>query len=149
MGLFIEHANYSHRRKYRRLANHYHRRKYRRLANHYHRRKYRRFATTGGDTGGSTTTEDDTGGSTITEDDTGGSDTIAAETPTDGAKLLLTVEPTAISEDAGATEVVVTATLDGLDGQVFDDDVVVLLTFDEDINGDGAVNGDDKAARTR
>ena len=52
----------------------------------------------------------------------------------------------AISEDAGATEVVVTATLDGVDGQVFDDDVVVLLTFDEDINGDGAVNKDDKAA---
>ncbi|MYC72694.1 MAG: hypothetical protein F4X17_18500 [Gemmatimonadetes bacterium] len=59
---------------------------------------------------------------------------------------MLTVEPMAISEDAGATEVVVTATLDGLDGKVFDDDVVVLLTFDEDINGDGAVNNDDKAA---
>ena len=66
---------------------------------------------------------------------------------TDGdAKILLTVDPTAISEDAGATDVVVTGTLDGLDGKVFDDDVVMLLTFDEDINGDGEVNGDDKAA---
>ena len=59
---------------------------------------------------------------------------------------MLTVDPTAISEDAGATDVVVTATLDGLDGKVFDDDVVMLLTFDEDINGDGEVNDDDKAA---
>ncbi|MXW80087.1 MAG: hypothetical protein F4Z57_14095, partial [Gemmatimonadetes bacterium] len=101
---------------------------------------------TGGDTGGSTTTGGDTGGSTTAGGDTGGSDTIAEETLTDGAKILLTVEPTAISEDDGATDVVVTATLDGLDGQVFDDDVVVLLTFDEDINGDGAVNNDDKAA---
>ena len=66
---------------------------------------------------------------------------------TDGdAKILLTVDPTAISEDAGATDVVVTGTLDGLDGKVFDDDVVMLLTFDEDINGDGEVNDDDKAA---
>ena len=66
---------------------------------------------------------------------------------TDGdAKILLTVDPTAISEDAGATDVVVIGTLDGLDGKVFDDDVVMLLTFDEDINGDGEVNDDDKAA---
>ena len=64
----------------------------------------------------------------------------------DDAKILLTVNPTAISEDAGPTDVVVTATLDGLDGQVFDDDVVVLLAIDEDINGDGEVNDDDKAA---
>ena len=101
------------------------------------------------DTGGSqsTPTEEDDGDSTSTEEDDGGSDTIAVETPTDGATILLTVEPTAISEDAGATDVVVTATLDGLDGKVFDDDVVVLLTFDADINDDGAVNGDDKAAR--
>ncbi len=102
------------------------------------------------DTGGSQSTpteeEDEGAQSTPTEEDTGGSDTIAAETLTDGAKILLTVEPIEISEDAGATEVVVTATLDGLDGKVFDDDVVVLLTFDEDINGDGAVNSDDKAA---
>ena len=92
----------------------------------------------GGNDGGSQTTS--------TEEDTGGSGTIAAETSTDGAKILLTVEPMAISEEAGATDVVVTATLDGLDGQVFDDDVVVPLTFDEDINGDGEANGDDKAA---
>ena len=64
----------------------------------------------------------------------------------DDAKILLTVNPTAISEDAGPTDVVVTATLDGLDGQVFDDDVVVLLAIDEDSNGDGEVNDDDKAA---
>ena len=75
----------------------------------------------------------------VTDDD--------ANIVTDGdAKILLTVDPTAISEDAGATDVVVTGTLDGLDGKVFDDDVVMLLTFDEDINGDGEVNGDDKAA---
>ncbi len=104
---------------------------------------------TGGNDGGSqnTPTEEDTGDSqaTSTEEDTGGSGTIAVET--DGAKILLTVEPTEISEEAGTTDVVVTATLDGLDGQVFDDDVVVLLTLDEDINGDGAVNNNDKAAR--
>ena len=117
---------------------------------------------TGGNDGGSqnTPTEEDTGDSqsTSTEEDTGdsqatstgendgGSGTIAAETPTDGAKILLTVEPTEISEEAGTTDVVVTATLDGLDGQVFDDDVVMLLTFDEDINGDGKANNNDKAA---
>ena len=64
----------------------------------------------------------------------------------DDAKILLTVNPTAISEDAGPTDVVVTGTLDGLDGQVFDDDVVMLLAIDEDVNGDGEVNDDDKAA---
>ena len=103
---------------------------------------------TGGNDGGSQTTSagGNDGGSqtTSTEEDTGGSGTIAAET--DGAKILLTVEPTEISEESGTTDVVVTATLDGLDGQVFDDDVVVPLTFDEDINSDGEANGDDKAA---
>ena len=64
----------------------------------------------------------------------------------DDAKILLTVNPTAISEDAGPTDVVVTGTLDGLDGQVFDDDVVMLLAIDKDVNGDGEVNDDDKAA---
>ena len=72
--------------------------------------------------------------------------TVELPPPVADAKILLTVDPTAISEDAGATDVVVTGTLDELDGKVFDDDVVVLLTFDEDINGDGAVNDDDKAA---
>ena len=66
--------------------------------------------------------------------------------PDSDAKILLTVDTTAISEDAGETDVVVTATLDGLDGKVFDDDVVMLLAFDEDINGDGEMNGADKAA---
>ena len=42
--------------------------------------------------------------------------------------ISLSVNPTAISEDAGATNVVVTATLDG---GVFDDDVVVLLVTDD------------------
>ena len=76
--------------------------------------------------------------------------TVVLENPSlavaDDGKILLTVDPTAMSEDAGATDVVVTGTLDGLDGKVFDDDVVMLLSFDEDINGDGAVNDDDKAA---
>ena len=71
--------------------------------------------------------------------------TVELPPPVADAKILLTVDPTAISEDAGATDVVVTGTLYELDGKVFDDDVVVLLTFDEDINGDGEVN-DDKAA---
>ena len=105
----------------------------------------------GGNDGGSQTTSagGNDGGSqtTSTGGNDGGSGTIAAETATDGAKILLTVEPTEISEEAGTTDVVVTATLDGLDGQVFDDDVIVPLTFDKDINGDGKANNDDKAAR--
>ena len=71
--------------------------------------------------------------------------TVELPPPVADAKILLTVDPTVISEDAGPTDVVVTGTLDELDGPVFDDDVVVLLTFDEDINGDGEVS-DDKAA---
>ena len=57
--------------------------------------------------------------------------------------IALTADPAAISEGAGTTDVVVTGTLDG---KVFDDDVVMLLTIDADINGDGAVNDDDAAA---
>ena len=43
--------------------------------------------------------------------------------------ISLTVEPAAISEAVGATDVAVTGTLDG---KVFDDDVVLLLTIDPD-----------------
>ena len=57
--------------------------------------------------------------------------------------IALTADPAAISEGASTTDVVVTGTLDG---KVFDDDVVMLLTIDADINGDGAVNDDDAAA---
>ena len=57
--------------------------------------------------------------------------------------IALTADPAAISEGAGATDVTVTGTLDG---KVFDDDVVMLLTIDADINGDGTVNDDDAAA---
>jgi len=45
------------------------------------------------------------------------------------ATISLTAAPTAINEDAGATNVVVTATLDG---KVFDEDVVLLLIFDNE-----------------
>ena len=48
------------------------------------------------------------------------------------ATISLTADPTVISEDAGATDVVVTATLDGLDGKVFDENVVLLLLFDNE-----------------
>ena len=57
--------------------------------------------------------------------------------------IALTANPAAISEGAGTTDVTLTGTLDG---KVFDDDVVMLLTIDADINGDGAVNDDDAAA---
>ena len=57
--------------------------------------------------------------------------------------IALTADPAAISEGAGTTDVTVTGTLDG---KVFDDDVVMLLTIDADINGDGTVNDDDAAA---
>ena len=57
--------------------------------------------------------------------------------------ISLTADPAAISEGAGTTDVTLTGTLDG---KVFDDDVVMLLTIDADINGDGAVNDDDAAA---
>ena len=55
--------------------------------------------------------------------------------------IALTAEPATISEGAGATEIVVTGTLDG---KVFDNNVVLILTIDEDINGE--VNDADEAA---
>ena len=67
----------------------------------------------------------------ITDDDTT-SDSITLE-----------VSPAEIKEDAGATTVTVTGTLNG---QVFDDNVVVNLVIDNDINDDGEVNDDDEAA---
>ena len=57
--------------------------------------------------------------------------------------ISLTAEPTTISEGAGTTSMTVTGTLDG---KVFDNNVVVFLTIDADINGDGTVNDDDAAA---
>ena len=51
--------------------------------------------------------------------------------------ISLTVEPAAISEAAGATDIAVTGTLDG---KVFDDDVVVSLTIDPDPK-DAAADG--------
>ena len=51
------------------------------------------------------------------------------------ATVSLTVNPSVISEDAGATDVVVTATLDG---KAFDEDVVVFLSIDSDENIDKA-----------
>ena len=53
--------------------------------------------------------------------------------------ISLTVEPAAISEAAGATDIAVTGTLDG---KVFDDDLVVSLTIDpdpKDASADGTV----------
>ena len=53
--------------------------------------------------------------------------------------IALTAEPAAISEGAGTTDVTVTGTLDG---KVFDDDVVMLLTIDadpQDTDADGNV----------
>ncbi len=49
--------------------------------------------------------------------------------------ISLAANPTVINEDAGATDVVVTATLEG---EVFNDDVVVFLVTDEDIDGNVA-----------
>ena len=68
---------------------------------------------------------------------------VLADDDTSSMNISLTAEPATISEGAGATDVVVTGTLDG---KVFDNNVVVLLTIDADINGDGAVNDDDEAA---
>ena len=53
--------------------------------------------------------------------------------------IALTADPAAISEGAGTTDVTVTGTLDG---KVFDDDVVMLLTIDadpQDTDADGNV----------
>ena len=66
-----------------------------------------------------------------------------ADDDTNSTNISLTAEPTTISEGAGTTYMTVTGTLDG---KVFDNNVVVFLTIDADINGDGAVNDDDAAA---
>ena len=68
---------------------------------------------------------------------------VIADDDTNSMNIALTAEPTTISEGAGTTSMTVTGTLDG---KVFDNNVVVFLTIDADINGDGAVNDDDEAA---
>ena len=68
---------------------------------------------------------------------------VLADDDTNSMNISLTAEPATISEGAGATDVAITGTLDG---KVFDNNVVVFLTIDADINGDGAVNDDDEAA---
>ena len=67
----------------------------------------------------------------ITDDDTT-SDAIALE-----------VSPTEINESDGVTSVMVTGILNG---KVFRDNVIVPLVINDDINGDGTVNADDRAA---
>ena len=67
----------------------------------------------------------------ITDDDTT-SDSITLE-----------VKPAEINENAGATTVTVTGTLNG---KVFSNNVVVPLVIDNDVNDDGEVNDDDEAA---
>ena len=67
----------------------------------------------------------------ITDDDTI-SDSIALE-----------VSPTEINESDGVTSVTVTGILNG---KVFRDNVIVPLVINDDINGDGFVTDDDKAA---
>ena len=52
-----------------------------------------------------------------------------ADDDANSTNISLTVEPATISEAVGATDVAVTGTLDG---KVFDDDVVLLLTIDSD-----------------
>ena len=54
---------------------------------------------------------------------------VIADDDANSTNISLTAEPATISEGAGATHVAVTGTLDG---KVFDDDVVVLLTIDPD-----------------
>ena len=68
---------------------------------------------------------------------------VLVDDDTNSMNISLTAEPAAISEGAGTTNVAVTGTLDG---KVFDNNVVVFLTIDADINGDGVVNDDDEAA---
>ncbi len=63
------------------------------------------------------------------------------DTPSD--VVTLEVSTTEIAEGAGTSEVTVTGTLNGKE---FAGNLVVALTIDEDINGDGEVNDDDKAA---
>ena len=63
---------------------------------------------------------------------------------TTSKSITLEVNPTEITEDAGATVVTVTGTLNG---KTFKDNVIVSLIIDDDINGDGNVNADDGAAQ--
>ena len=66
----------------------------------------------------------------VTIGDVSATKTIAiADDDANSMNISLTAEPATISEGAGATHVAVTGTLDG---KVFDDDVVVLLTIDPD-----------------
>ena len=67
----------------------------------------------------------------ITDDDTT-SDSISLE-----------VSPAEINESDGRTSITVTGILNG---KVFKDNVIVPLVINDDINGDGAVKADDKAA---
>ena len=54
---------------------------------------------------------------------------VIADDDANSMNISLTVDPATISEGASATDVVVTGTLDG---KVFDDDVVMILTIDSD-----------------
>ena len=63
---------------------------------------------------------------------------------TTSKSITLEVSPTEITESDGATVITVTGTLNG---KVFKDNVIVSLVIDDDINGDGKVNADDKAAQ--
>ena len=63
---------------------------------------------------------------------------------TTSKSITLEVSPAEITESDGATVVTVTGTLNG---KVFKDNVIVSLVIDDDINGDGTVNADDKAAQ--
>ena len=66
----------------------------------------------------------------VTIGDVSTTKTIAiADDDANSTNISLTAEPATISEAVGATDVAVTGTLDG---KVFDDDVVVLLTIDSD-----------------
>ncbi|MCE2448926.1 MAG: putative Ig domain-containing protein [Candidatus Latescibacteria bacterium] len=57
--------------------------------------------------------------------------------------ITLEVSPAEINESDGVTSVTVTGILNG---KVFKDNVIVPLVINDDINGDGTVNADDKAA---
>ena len=63
------------------------------------------------------------------------------ETPS--SEIWLEVSPSEVYEGAGATEVVVTGTLNG---KTFKDNVIVVLIISDDVNGDGKMDADDKAA---
>ena len=63
---------------------------------------------------------------------------------TTSKSITLEVSPAEITESDGATVITVTGTLNG---KVFKDNVIVSLVIDDDINGDGKVNADDKAAQ--